>query len=894
MTTTGNQDMQRESLRIPRRRTHVALTALGLAVSAFVAVVAAAELARLCPQPQERTLRLDSVPLDLSRGATVISVTRGVEPIIRAVARLQAHIAEGAREAGEKADAASFAVGTVDSWRRAQAADRPPDELLAAAAELPPEGYVLRVGEGGALVVGRDVRGTVYGMETLSQLVRSRRSIPPWQIRDWPDCAVRAAHGIGPTLNDQLRRVVRLALNYKFNMLIFESDVYYRLDDPAVSQQVREAFDYCHSAGIEPIPELQSFGWGHCILKIDPSCVEAELRENHRFRFGKGGFAEPLPALPTPGESADAAVLPIQNADFSMAEGNDIAGWDQDDIGGAIFVDERAPGDRCVRVTCKQSAMKRISQTVPCEPNLTYVLEVDMRSAGVERMTAYFEVYGGSAHLGGCGRVPQTSDWTTRRMVFQTGNAKAITIYLRIQSGTGTAWFDNVTCRTAALLELQNPDFELSSEGDVPAWAAHGDGLAATVVPREAGGKALRLALKQPGSDGGVSQQLLCEPHRDYSIACDLRTEGAEDLRATIEARDGNGESLATQSVSAGSRDWRRGNLLFYSGSNRTVTVHLSVQGSAGSAWFDNVGCSPGPARMINVVATHEMPIVVTDVVGEMRYEEGVDYDIIPVALDFPFRQDVQPSRIRRAPQSRIRADETVLVSYHWAVPGSVTYCPSEPRTHAIMKKALTDTVALLRPRWIHIGHDEPRKLNCDLRCRGRNMAGFELFTDDVRRLDGYAKQSGASVRLMLWHDALTCNVGGTLGYDTGPVALDEIVAGVPKDAIICPWNYHTPDSGYLQGEMAKFADLGLDVLGVSCQNAANTYAWGKAVRSLRARLGDRCLGLLMSSWGEPWRDMPLAGDITWSSATPVVSGDALTVTRELRQRYAGWETYPR
>ena len=62
--------------------------------------------------------------------------------------------------------------------------------------ELGEEGYLLSISKDGARISAATKRGIFYGKATLQQVVEQARgnTIPPLEIRDWPDVPVRGFH----------------------------------------------------------------------------------------------------------------------------------------------------------------------------------------------------------------------------------------------------------------------------------------------------------------------------------------------------------------------------------------------------------------------------------------------------------------------------------------------------------------------------------------------------------------------------------------------------------------------------------------------------------------------------------------------------------------------------
>ncbi|PYQ04274.1 MAG: hypothetical protein DMF82_11130 [Acidobacteria bacterium] len=127
------------------------------------------------------------------------------------------------------------------------------------------EGYLLDVGARGAVVAGRDHRGTLYGVSSLIQLVhhwgKQSVAVRTATVRDWPILPIRWVHVYLPA-RDQLafaERYLRdFLLRYKFNGLVLEVGGGMRLDShPEISAGWRRTVAewYAHGETMDKIGE---------------------------------------------------------------------------------------------------------------------------------------------------------------------------------------------------------------------------------------------------------------------------------------------------------------------------------------------------------------------------------------------------------------------------------------------------------------------------------------------------------------------------------------------------------------------------------------------------------------------------------------------------------------
>jgi hypothetical protein len=724
-----------------------AVIAIAIA-TVLVQEIVAEDIPVLCPQPRETRLRAGDPALDLAGGSALRMAAGSAKPVVLAAERLQAAVKRVTDRQGATATLPTIVIGNLEDYRTGDLQNAVVPELLAAADALPAEGYVLRVSASGTTVVGKDVRGTVYGVETLIQLVGRGPRIPALDVRDDPDTAWRLTYCAGGDhLDARIRQIVGLCVAYKLNLIVFENPDFYRLDDPDVKARLLEVFTYCKDMGIEPVPELQSFGWSQCILPLEPLCVEAAPVRDRPFRFGDDDLAQPC-ARPL----AEVAVL---NAGLDRADGQQFADWQQDDVGVTIFAADSERGGKCVQIRRTTPGMSRLSQHVRCAANTTYELAVDMKTEAGTDFAAYFEVYGVPrlAHGGEFAaytHITTTTGWERRSLQFRSGPATELVIYLRVQDGIGTAWFDNVTLRTVA------------------------------------------------------------DP----------------------------------------------------------------------------------PLR--HVVETPEQPLVVTSPDHTTTYKAGADYDVVPGELRYPFTDAAKPWQIVRRKDGQIKPGQEVLVSCEAAETDDITYCPSEPRTQALMQRAIAETVATFRPRLLHLGHDEPRVINRDTRCRRRGLQAHQLYVDDLRRLCGYVRQADPACRPMIWADPFRVNDKDEVQvawFSDEKCSLATALRDVPRDVILCPWRYSETDAALLHRDLASLAAAGFEVTASPWYDLANTAAWGRTLLRFRQE-SPRCLGLFLTTWDDRWDALPFASDLMWGVTRPDLTGGTAMSAAAWRQRYAGFETY--
>jgi hypothetical protein len=105
-------------------------------------------------------------------------------------------------------------------------------------------------------------------------------------------------------------------------------------------------------------------------------------------------------------------------------------------------------------------------------------------------------------------------------------------------------------------------------------------------------------------------------------------------------------------------------------------------------------------------------------------------------------------------------------------------HCPSNPATRVLVQELLEEAIALIKPKAVHIGHDEVRVIGKCPRCRGKS--GAELFAEDVCWMHGFLKEKG--IRTHMWSDHLIATHNGQF-HGTHLAA-----PMLPKDVILHNW----------------------------------------------------------------------------------------------------------
>lgn len=131
------------------------------------------------------------------------------------------------------------------------------------------------------------------------------------------------------------------------------------------------------------------------------------------------------------------------------------------------------------------------------------------------------------------------------------------------------------------------------------------------------------------------------------------------------------------------------------------------------------------------------------------------------------------------------------------------TYCPSNPDSYKLMFDVYDEYIEVMKPKMIHIGHDEWWGAPIDVcpLCKGKDFS--ELYAGDVKKIHDYLDAKG--IKVAMWGDYLlesvrdkgfqnrTSSTG--VKYQTpGAVRPEVVKSTVPKDILIFNWFWKDQD----------------------------------------------------------------------------------------------------
>ncbi len=184
------------------------------------------------------------------------------------------------------------------------------------------EGYVIDAASDRIIIAARTGAGVFYGAQTLRQLIgqgANQSGIPAVAIKDWPQMRWRGIHddisrGPVPTL-DYMKKQIRIIASYKLNLfaLYIEHTFDYQKhpligpkEGALTADEIKELVEYAKKYHVAILPEQQTFGHLHHVLKNEKYSDIAETPHGHvlapvnekSYELIKDLYAELVPLFP--------------------------------------------------------------------------------------------------------------------------------------------------------------------------------------------------------------------------------------------------------------------------------------------------------------------------------------------------------------------------------------------------------------------------------------------------------------------------------------------------------------------------------------------------------------------------------------------------------------------
>lgn len=137
-------------------------------------------------------------------------------------------------------------------------------------------------------------------------------------------------------------------------------------------------------------------------------------------------------------------------------------------------------------------------------------------------------------------------------------------------------------------------------------------------------------------------------------------------------------------------------------------------------------------------------------------------------------------------------------------MPWPDSYCPSNPESYRVLFDVMDEYLEVLRPKRVHIGHDEWRAGAFCARCRGRDPG--QLFAEDVLRIRRHLVERG--IEVWMWGDHFvdghnrfgkSWSEGSAVRYERPDTAsARERIAAEARDLHILNWSGEEGDRTFM------------------------------------------------------------------------------------------------
>jgi hypothetical protein len=176
------------------------------------------------------------------------------------------------------------------------------------------------------------------------------------------------------------------------------------------------------------------------------------------------------------------------------------------------------------------------------------------------------------------------------------------------------------------------------------------------------------------------------------------------------------------------------------------------------------------------------------------------------------------------------------------------TYDPGKEEVYKIIFHILDELISLIKPKAIHIGHDEVAGHNEKSRQKwlneGEKMLPAELFLKDILRIHNYLSKK--NIEVWMWGDMLIRKEEFPQMFHKhlhGNANYIAIRSKIPKDIVICDWHYFDKQKGFPSSKL--FAELGHRVLGATWHKEDTIKNFSRYIANL-PKNGE---GMIATSW---------------------------------------------
>ncbi len=243
------------------------------------------------------------------------------------------------------------------------------------------------------------------------------------------------------------------------------------------------------------------------------------------------------------------------------------------------------------------------------------------------------------------------------------------------------------------------------------------------------------------------------------------------------------------------------------------------------------------------------------------------------------------------AAASRVSVGKHVLLDLHPEYaslfePDGWTWCLSNPETKKLLTAIILELLDIFdNPEYFHIGFDEAYSAGTCKACRAGNYR--ETFFNHLMFINKLLAQHHA--RPLMWHDMLLRRDDprwkGYVVY--GNEKTDGLLERLPKDFILCDWQYGAPKKGETWPTMRLFKEKGFDVIACPWRNFAGIESQAKQA------ISEQYFGVLCTTWHHffgpnMYRILATGSCALWGTEREHRENELGMFNQHLRQ--VGWE----
>ncbi len=177
-------------------------------------------------------------------------------------------------------------------------------------------------------------------------------------------------------------------------------------------------------------------------------------------------------------------------------------------------------------------------------------------------------------------------------------------------------------------------------------------------------------------------------------------------------------------------------------------------------------------------------------------------------------------------------------------------YNASNPEVYDLLRRVYSEVFELFgHTEFFHIGHDEvrmPGHREFPVRPENVRRGIYDIFEKDTLWQYDYLRRHGK--RTMMWHDMLVnpAELSDLRGAFLAVEGTEKLRKTLPKDIVMCVWNYRAKEPGAAYPEIDLFIADGFPVIGCTWFGTGEV---GNIENFSRYCLGRNVLGMINTTW---------------------------------------------